>query len=103
MGRGVIIGIGSLILFGGDPGVFFGIANGLAENSYGHDQEFQADEYGIHLVREVFHRTDGALEFFQKMESSDLGSSQMVSLLSSHPYSKDRIERLKKIQASFKK
>ena len=70
----------------------------LAELRYSRDQEIEADEFGLRLVYSVFHQTKGATEFFEfVVKDKENGNSRWMSFLQTHPYTPDRIERLKKL------
>ncbi len=70
----------------------------LAELRYSRDQEIKADEFGLKLVYSVFHQTKGATEFFEFIvKNKENGDSRWLSFLQTHPYTPDRIERLRKL------
>ena len=72
---------------------------GFVDNSYSRNQELRADSFGFKLVNSTFHRTAGALEFFEKMSEHETSKlHQLTSMLSTHPYTPDRIEALKKLE-----
>ncbi len=76
----------------------------LAELRYSRDQEIEADEFGLRLVYSVFHQTKGATDFFEfviKDINKENGSLRWMSLLQTHPYTPDRIERLKKLSSEI--
>lgn len=97
MGRSLIIG-GALALFAGDPNFLVRLAAGLADKSHSRSQESDADAYGIKMVYRAYGTTKGALEFFEKISSDPASKeSKMLSILSTHPYTPDRITKLKKL------
>ncbi|NOG82367.1 MAG: M48 family metallopeptidase [Planctomycetes bacterium] len=76
----------------------------LAELRYGRDQEIEADEFGLRLVYSVYQETSGATDFFEfvvRGEGKD--RSRWLSFLRTHPYTPDRIERLKKLVSEMEK
>lgn len=97
MGRSILLA-GALIIVGGDHGYLLNSVLGLAESSNSRADEFAADAYGIKLVHRLYHRTNGADEFFIKLEMDpDTKDSQLTTFMSSHPYTPDRIKRLRQL------
>jgi predicted Zn-dependent protease len=76
----------------------------LAELRYGRDQEVEADEFGLRLVYSAFQETSGATEFFEfVVREEEKDRSRWLSFLRTHPYTPDRIERLKKLISEIEK
>lgn len=102
MGRNILMSLILAVFVGGDASAAQLIV-GLVENSYSRDQELRADQFGFKLLFSTFHRTAGALEFFEKM--SEHQSSQMhalASMLSTHPFTPDRIDALRSLEATLR-
>ncbi|MHC4139493.1 MAG: M48 family metallopeptidase [Planctomycetota bacterium] len=74
----------------------------LAELSYSRDQEIEADEFGLRLVYSVFQQTKGVTDFFEFIvKDKESGGSRWMSFLQTHPYTPDRIERLKTLSSEI--
>ena len=74
----------------------------LAELRYSRDQEIEADEFGLKLVYSVFHQTKGASDIFEFIvKDKENGNLRWMSFLQTHPYTPDRIERLKKLSSEI--
>jgi Zn-dependent protease with chaperone function len=100
LGRKLLLSLTIGILTGGDSGVAQFVL-GMMENSYSRDQELRADRFGFELVRSTFNRTAGALEFFEKMAEHETSKiHQLTSMISTHPYTPDRINALKELERS---
>lgn len=98
LGRSLIVA-GIVALTVGDVSAIVSLIMGLAEKSHSREQELQADDYGIRMVHKVFGMTAGATEFFEKMEkNSGSTGGKLLSMLSTHPYTPDRIAQIKKLQ-----
>ena len=99
MGRSLLISLTLGVFFGGEGGVA-GFVSGFIEKSYSREQELRADKFGFQLVQSTFHRTAGALEFFEKIsEHQNHKLHQLTSMLSTHPFTPDRIAALQKLEA----
>jgi predicted Zn-dependent protease len=82
------------ILFGG-TGPLSGIgeaASRLGSLKFGRDQETASDVEGLKLLRRAKIDARGMVAFFEKLASKENG----IALLSTHPMSADRAERLRK-------
>ena len=102
MGRRLIISLILGIFVGGDASAAQFVV-GMVENSYSRDQELRADQFGFKLVHSTFHRTAGALEFFEKMsEHQNSQLHQLASMISTHPYTPDRINALRDLEAKLR-
>lgn len=101
MGRNLLTSVTLGIFLGGDAGAARFVA-GLIESSYSREQELRADRFGFELVRSTFNRTAGALEFFEKIsEHQNSKIHQLTSMLSTHPFTPDRISALQKLEADM--
>ncbi|TKB73367.1 MAG: M48 family metallopeptidase [Nitrospira sp.] len=91
------------IVFGNQEGLV-GLAKQLGIElltlKFGREQETEADVTGIRLVHRAKIPPDGMIRFFEKLSESD---KLHVELLSTHPMSTARAERLKQELASLPK
>lgn len=64
--------------------------------SHSREQEYEADHIGFELAKSQFGRADTYLEFFEQIHATyEQGQTQWGDLFRSHPYTLDRIRRLK--------
>lgn len=95
MGRSLLLA-GVMMLVVGDAGFLVSLAVDLAQKSHSREQELEADSYGVKMIKQVFGTTKGALEFFQKIDKDGKSAGgEVMSMFSTHPYTPDRIEKLK--------
>jgi Zn-dependent protease with chaperone function len=96
MGRSILLAGIMILVMGGDHGFILNTVLDLAEKSHSRNDEFVADEYGLKLVHKTFNTVKGADEFFIKLEMDPLTkSSKALNILSTHPYTPDRIKKLR--------
>ncbi len=96
MGRSILLAGIMMFVMGGDHGFILNAVLDLAEKSHSRNDEFDADAYGLKLVHKTFKTVKGADEFFVKLEMDPLTkSSKALNILSTHPYTPDRIKRLR--------
>ncbi len=69
----------------------------LADLEHSRDQESACDRFGLELVHRRLGTTEGALEFFEKVQEweGDGAMVRMTSFLQTHPLSSDRVEELR--------
>lgn len=77
----------------------FNVAYGLGSQygvlmPYGRMQESEADEIGVHLMKQAGYNLNEALKFWENMSQ---GNSEGIEFFSTHPNSKTRIENIKRI------
>lgn len=103
MGRSLMLGLVTSIFMGGSSNLVQ-MAFNMADVSYSREQELKADEFGFKLLHATFHGTGGAFEFFEKIAKGATGQVDKISsMMSTHPYTPDRIERLKALQVQLNK
>lgn len=96
MGRSILLAGVLLVVLGGDHGFVLNSVLGLAEKSHSRNDEYDADEFGIKMVYRTFKSTKGADEFFIKLEMDPkTKDSKVLNFLSTHPYTPDRITKLR--------
>ena len=101
MGRALVYRAALAAFFGGSGAEATMEASVKAgEASFSRDQERESDEFGMKLVFAAYGRVDGSLEFFKKMQGQATDSK--LNLFASHPLTAERLEDLKKLQASYK-
>ena len=83
---GVLFTFARAIIFG-DSALLGAVGNALLL-SYSRDVEREADTEAVRLVYRVFGTTEGAAEFFEKIQERDLG----LKWLSTHPGTEERIK-----------
>ncbi len=97
-----LVAIGS-ILFGDQEGLV-GLAKQLGLDlltlKFGREQETEADVTGVHLIHRAKIDPQGMIRFFEKLSESD---KLHLELLSTHPMSAARAERLKQEVAALPK
>ena len=65
---------------------------------FSRDDEREADKYGVKYMIEAAYAPHGLLSFFQKMNQLEKGrQSKMSNILSSHPPTEERIQRIEKM------
>jgi len=101
IGRSLALSVILGAVFGGDNALVSS-AVGLAEASYSRGQETQADRWGLVHVHRIYGRTNGALEFFEDIDKLKGGmDSRALRIISSHPYTPDRIKAIRQLQAKL--
>ena len=103
MGRQLLFSTVFILVFGSDLSFLANAAFNHADNSHTQAQEREADAYGLNMIYQTYKTTDGALEFFKKLEQNpSTKSHRWASMLSTHPYTPDRIEHLKRLAEQLK-
>ncbi|MCU0565562.1 MAG: M48 family metallopeptidase [Oculatellaceae cyanobacterium Prado106] len=96
LGRGLLLQllIASVL---GDPGSLQAIAlsgvNTVANAQFSQQQEYEADEFGLSLLRANYGHVAGSTDFFERL--SKLPGTVEIPFLGTHPVSSDRVNRLK--------
>jgi len=89
-------------IFAGDQSGLIGLAKRLGIElvtlKFGREQETEADLGGLHLLHRAKISSDGMIRFFERLSESD---NLQVEMLSTHPMSAARAERLKAEAASL--
>ena len=79
---------------GGGSTISFGGLSQLTIAQYSQDQELEADEVAVEIMRATMGNTSGALEFLERARAESEGEGE-AGFWSSHPPTQDRLERLK--------
>lgn len=61
---------------------------------YSRENEFEADEFGLRLMKAVGYQSRGASEFFEKLEELNSDKTNSPVYFSSHPDKKSRLENI---------
>ncbi len=95
LGRGLIMALmDALMGAGGGSTISFGGLSQLTIAQYSQDQELQADDIAIEIMRATIGNTKGAFEFLERARSES-EDEEDPGFWSSHPPTQDRLERLK--------
>jgi predicted Zn-dependent protease len=99
LGRGVAVGILLSALDSGmgrnAAGGALGATGGISLLKFSRDQERDADATALGAVAALYQHVGGAQELFRVLESAGAGSEDLrVSMLSTHPLSRERIDRI---------
>ncbi|MBI4604962.1 MAG: M48 family metalloprotease [Planctomycetes bacterium] len=98
LGRALLLKGATSLLFGGESSSVVGSLLDVAESGYSRRQEEEADELGLRLVRDALGHTEGCLELFEHLDREHgAKESPWAAFLSSHPLTRDRIERLRRL------
>ena len=102
VGRSIAMSLVVGLIFGSDN-TFITSALSLAEASHSRSQEHAADAWGLKLVYSTLGTTDGAYEFFENIvKNPERNDSKFARILSSHPYTPDRISALRVLEGKLK-
>ena len=75
---------------------FMTITQHVTDRRYSREQEFAADLFGLGIVHGEYGHVAGAEDFFTHLaDEESLWDSRASSYLSTHPWSEDRIQRLR--------
>jgi len=96
LGRSILLAGIMIFVMGGDHGFILSSVLDLAEKSHSRNDELDADEFGLKLVYKTFKTVKGADEFFINLEKNPLTKgNKALNILSTHPYTPDRIKKLR--------
>ncbi len=68
---------------------------------YSRKHEYEADEIGLHLMHMAGYNPAAAITFWEKMDA--MGGASPPQFLSTHPYSRSRIDKMRKIAGRLEK
>lgn len=81
---------------GGGVTDFMAIAQQVTGRRFNRDQELAADRFGLEIVQREYGHVAGAGDFFKHLaDEESVWDSRAASYLSTHPWSEDRIGRLR--------
>ncbi len=99
LGRGLVFGLISSIVFGTDSAATDFIMASLAgvESRFSQKQETFADLFALELINREYSHVAGALDFLEKISvQENLAENSFWYYCSTHPHPEKRIERLEK-------
>lgn len=97
MGRGLVAGTFSLMLFGEQSGVSSWISKEMLtiNNTFSREQERRADRAGLEMLMKYYGHAGGAMEFFERV--SNVSGTVWMSYLTTHPHPTQRMKILRRI------
>jgi predicted Zn-dependent protease len=94
LGRELVLQL-ALAAFLGDTGGLQSIAvsaiRTVGDAQFSQSQEYQADEFGLHVLQATYGHVTGATDFFARMSQQE---SANIAFLATHPTSQRRVHRL---------
>ena len=97
-GRGAVLQLLMMVTLGQGGGLTLGShVSGLTLNSFGREQEIQADSFGLSLVQAEYGHVNGSWRFFERLGAEDTQIDRLATYLATHPASADRSERLRRL------
>lgn len=99
---GNLAGVMLLTLFVGTDavGVISNI-NNLVTLKYSREDELEADARGFEFLTNAKVSTTGMINFFTKLSKNETGFNQALSVLSTHPMSHDRVDKLNSLNERY--
>ena len=95
LGRGIVLSMFFVVATGGDVSNLGLNAADLALRGFSRRQESKADEFGLALVYTHYGHVNEAWRLFERWDEGDNSALSIVSYLSTHPDSGDRVDNLK--------
>lgn len=97
LGRGLVAGTFSLMLFGEQSGVSSWISREVLtiDNTFSREQERRADRAGLEMLMKYYGHAGGAMEFFKRV--SNVSGTVWMSYLTTHPHPIQRMKILRRI------
>ncbi len=83
-------------LSGGDPGLVAQILKQIVGNSFGREQENEADRFGMRLLEKANISPKNIARFFERLNSKDLDYDENMEILMTHPHNNKRIEEARR-------
>ncbi|MCB0337506.1 MAG: M48 family metallopeptidase, partial [Bdellovibrionales bacterium] len=103
LGRGLVFGVGLAMMFGDNSTVrgFIGHTGNLSGLKFSREEEYAADAYGLELVIAEFGDAGTAIEFYDHLSDFSVGG-RFAEFVSTHPFSSNRMERLRTLSKELK-
>jgi predicted Zn-dependent protease len=84
------------ILSGGDPSIVTKILQEIIGNSFGREQEGEADDFAIALMEKAHVDPISLAVFFKRLNDQDLSYNKNLELLMTHPHNDKRIDKARR-------
>ena len=84
------------ILSGGDPSIVTKILQEIIGNSFGREQEEEADDFAIDLMETAHVDPINLALFFKRLNDQDLGYNKNLELIMTHPHNDKRIDKARR-------
>lgn len=97
LGRGVVLALFFSVATGNDVSNLSIKVTDLALRGFSREQESEADEFGLALVYTHYGHVDEASRLFERWDEGDESPLDIISYLSTHPATNDRIEELEEL------
>jgi len=97
LGRGIVLSLFFSVATGNDVSNLSIKVTDLALRGFSREQESEADEFGLALVYTHYGHVDEASRLFERWDEDDKSLFDVVSYLSTHPATADRIEELEEL------
>ena len=97
LGRGVVYGLVSAVIFGGSGSVpeMANLIGELTTKGFDRQQERDADRFGLGLVEAEYGHIGSSWQFFQRLADESPKLDHVIAYLSTHPASAGRIDELR--------
>ena len=100
LGRGIVLSMFFAVVTGSDVSGIGISAADVTLKGFSRKQESQADEFGLTIVNEEYGHVDEAWRLFERWSVDDGSLIDLVTYLSTHPESGDRVVDLKRYAES---
>lgn len=101
LGRGVVLSLLMTVALGNGNGLDLGNhVSELALNTFGREQESQADRFGLSLVHAEYGHVNGSWRFFERLAEQESEADRLASYLTTHPASANRSDEIKDLASS---
>ncbi|NCF16391.1 MAG: M48 family metalloprotease, partial [Gammaproteobacteria bacterium] len=97
LGRGIVLSLFFSVATGNDVSNLSIKVTDLALRGFSREQESEADEFGLALVYTHYGHVDEASRLFERWDEDDRSLFDVVSYLSTHPATADRIVELEEL------
>jgi Zn-dependent protease with chaperone function len=95
LGRGIVLSIFFTAVSGSEAGGIGVKAADLTLRGFSRQQESKADDFGLEVVHSEYGHVDEAWRLFERWDIEDTSIIDLITYLSTHPDSGDRISEMK--------
>jgi Zn-dependent protease with chaperone function len=95
LGRGIVLSMFFTVISGSEVGGIGVKAADLTLRGFSRKQETQADDFGLEVVHAEYGHVDEAWRLFERWDIEDTSIIDLVTYLSTHPDSGDRVSEMK--------